>query len=227
MTYRASLWAAPLVLTAVGCFTDGVGTLLVSPDTFASNAKLPAGMKGAPATEEAARRALSVSQKILAANTQLGLQPLIFTIGGPEPEIFHTEAGQIFLTEGLVRQCTTDGQLAAVLCQELAKITTEHDELARAAKTPDHGLPDADHPGNDYRAGFGSADGLRLTELAKEDQEKRRQAAGAANPTVLARQYLRKAGYADADFDAAGPLLRTATTSEKFRQYIKTASVMP
>jgi hypothetical protein len=228
MTCRTGRWSAPLLLATVGCFTDGAGTLLVSPDAFASGAKLPTNVKRAPATEEAAKRALTMGQKVLAANPQLGTRPLIFTIGGPEPEIFHTGSGQIFLTEGLVRQCSTDGQLAAVLCHELAKVAADREELVGAAlKAPDHGEPDVGHPGHDYRPGFGGADGLRLTDLAKDDQEKRRRAVAAPEPEPLARQYLRKAGYADADFDAAAPLLRAATTSEKFKPFITTSSATP
>jgi predicted Zn-dependent protease len=174
----------------------------------------------APATEEAARRAVAVGQKILAANPQLGTRTLVFTIGGPEPEVFHTGAGQVFVTEGLVRQCKTEGQLAAVLCHELGQIAAEHEGLVTTAlKAPDRGAPDDGRAGNDYRPGFGGADGLRLGDLAEEDREKRR-AGPPPNPDALARQYLKKAGYSDSDFDAAVPLLRTAESSDKFRQVI-------
>src|SRR5262249_13532279 len=142
MTCRTCHWVMPLFLAVAGCFTDGEGALLVSPETFESGAKLPTAVKRAPATGEAAKRGLRVGQKVLAANATLGTRPLIFTIGGPEPEIFHTETGQIFLTEGLVRQCATDGQLAAVLCHELARVSADRDELVGAAqKTTDHGGP--------------------------------------------------------------------------------------
>jgi hypothetical protein len=221
MTCRTCLWGAPLILAVVGCFTDGTGTLLVSPDSFDGTTRLPTNVKKAPATEEAAKRALTVGQKVLAANPQLGTRPLIFTIGGPEPEIFHTPSGQIFLTDGLVRKCTTDGQLAAVLCHELAKMSADRDELVNAAlKAPDHGGPDDGRPGPDYRPGFGGADGLRLTDLAKDEQEKRRRTSAPPDPAVLARQYLQKAGYADTDYTAVVPLLRAAGTSEKFKQFL-------
>jgi hypothetical protein len=215
------------MLAVAGCFTDGAGTLLVSPDAFTSAAgpRLPTSVKRAPATEEAAKRALAVGQKIGAANAQLGTRPLIFTIGGPDPEIFHTSTGQIFLTEGLVRRCATDGQLAAVLCHELAKMAADRDELVDAAlKAPDRDGPDDGRTGSDSRHGFGGADGLRLTDLAQDDREKRRRAAPPQDPMILARQYLRKAGYADADLDATAPLLRAAETNEKFRQLITTST---
>jgi predicted Zn-dependent protease len=230
MACRIGLRGAPLFLVVAGCFLDEPGNLLVPPNAYDNGTapRLSTAMIKAPATEEAAKRALSVGQKVLAANSQLGLRPLILTIGGPEPEIFHVGAGQLFITDGLVRQCTTDGQLAAVLCHELARMAAEGEELVQAGlQTTDHGGPDEGRTGHDYRSGFGNADGLRLADLARDEQEKRRRAALAQDPATLARQYLGKAGYADADFTAAAPLLRAAEANEKFRQFMTTSTVKP
>src|SRR5580765_5242411 len=74
-----------------------------------------------PASTEAAARVDCVGRKILASNPQLALRPMFRTIGAPQAEIFHRGTNDIFITEGLVRQCTTEGQLAAILCTELGK----------------------------------------------------------------------------------------------------------
>jgi hypothetical protein len=205
----------PLLFSGAGCFTDGAGALLVPPETIPAGTvpRLPTAVAKAPATEEAARRAVAVGQKVLAANPQLGTRTLIFTIGGPEPEIFHTGVGQIFITEGLVRQCKTDGQLAAVLCHQLGKMAADQEMVTRALKTPDHGAPDDGH------GSLGGTDELRLNDLARDDQAKRR-AGPPPDPAALARQYLKKAGYSDADLDAVAPLLHNAESNEKFKQCI-------
>src|SRR5262249_30839205 len=62
MAVPSCLRGAPLLLAVAGCFTDGSGALLVPPDSASSGAgpRLPTTVQRAPATEEAARRALAV-----------------------------------------------------------------------------------------------------------------------------------------------------------------------
>src|SRR5437879_3739195 len=86
-----------------------------------------------PASTEAASRVDKIGRGILAANPQIGAKPLFRTIGAPRPEVFHRGTDDVYVTEGLVRLCETDGQLAAVLCAELAKMVAEREaEIGRA-----------------------------------------------------------------------------------------------
>ncbi len=64
---------------------------------------------------------LQVGSQILTSNPTLGVRPVFTTIGALSEEIFHQDDKAVFITEGLVRECRTDGQLAAVLCHELGR----------------------------------------------------------------------------------------------------------
>ncbi len=157
----------------------------------------------------------AVGRAILAANPQSGVttRSLRFnTIGAPQPELFHRGTSDIFITEGLVRQCATDGQLAAVLCTELGKVVSEREALTPAeVRRPDRQPPIDTGLGRD--AGWGVApDQTRLRELADYDRDRRQRVQPVAppDPAALARMYLVRAGYHDADLQAAAPLLQHA-----------------
>jgi hypothetical protein len=126
--------------------------------------------------------------------------------------VFHRGTSDIFVTEGLVRQCATDGQLAAVLCTELGKLVSEREALTPAAvRRPDRTPPMDSGVGRD--AGWGTApDQTRLRELADYDRDRKQRAQVVAppDPAALARMYLVRAGYHDADLQAAGPILQQA-----------------
>jgi hypothetical protein len=216
MTRRVWPLGLPLVIGLAGCMSTGEGTALVSHSTFPATpaeAGKAAQAPHAPATEEAARVVLTTARKVVDANPGLGAKPVFLTVGAPAPEIFHQGDRQVVITEGLARQCKTEGQLAAVLATELAKMASERRALA-GASLPDPGLPISAPVGNDSRGAFGSPDATGLMELAKyEQQHKRRQeiaAAPPAPPADLAKGYLKRAGYDPADADAVAPLLRAA-----------------
>ena len=126
----------------------------------------------------------------------------------------------MFITEGLVRACVTDGQLAAVLCHELGKIAAERQELMATA--PQDRGPSPDAPvGNDYGGVFGPPDGTRTMELAVYEQKRRKAAAAAmtpVDPEALARSILQKAGGTPADAEAVAPLLRRANEHVTFEK---------
>jgi hypothetical protein len=113
---RRTRWAAVTTLAVAGCFgPDGPGT-----DVAFRRPELTSPPPAtAPASTEVAARVDSIGRSIAAANPQAGIRPqsLRFTtIGSPQVEVFHRGATEIFVTEGLVRQCATDGLLAAGLC---------------------------------------------------------------------------------------------------------------
>src|SRR5262245_41303759 len=114
--YRIAVWGA-CGLAAAGCFSfDEPRT-----DDFFIRAQSPkAPPTLSPGSTEAAARVDTIGRGILAANPTIGAKPLFRTIGAPRPEIFHRGTEDVYVTEGLVRLCETDGQLAAVLCAELA-----------------------------------------------------------------------------------------------------------
>ncbi|HMF14102.1 MAG TPA: hypothetical protein VKE94_17420, partial [Gemmataceae bacterium] len=149
----------------------------------------------------------------------IGMRPVTLTVGGDAPEIFHRGTGQIILTEGLVKQCTTDRFLAAVLCLEMGKMVSEREALASVrAREPEREPPDDIRIGNETEGTFGPADGARMYELARYEKSRRKPSAPPPpppEPQVLARFYLAKAGFHEADLDAVQPILRK--TQENFQ----------
>src|SRR5262245_17457014 len=85
-----------------------------------------------PADEALATRVDSVGRKLIAANPQIGLKSTLFaTIGkAAQPEIFHVGPNMVYVTEGLVKRCPTDAELAGVLALELGKIVADREVAA-------------------------------------------------------------------------------------------------
>ncbi len=228
----------PLLLLAAGCVADDAGLTLVKPNPFsnAPNVTQPTIVAHAPATEEAALRVTQVAKKVLDANKALGIQPVFTTLGVPQPEIFHRGNAlrgdlEVMITEGLVRKCETEGQLAAVLCQELGRIVSEREALAG----PSPRLSDREPPpfasiGNEVGGNFGPSDGTRREELARWEKDHPRPGSKpvlAPEPDALARRYLELAGYPAADFEQITPLLRAAEENNRLEKQMKTPPPQP
>jgi hypothetical protein len=200
-----------------GCLAAGCAQF----DNPARFAAVPAAGPAAPvsanppAAEEAAR-VERIGRCILASNPINGLDVRtvrFVTIGAPQAEVFHRGTADVFVTDGLVRQCTTDGQLAAVLCLELGKMVSEREAVAPQAVRQPERLPPIDTGLNRDLAYSGvPADQTRARELAEYDRERRQrqQPAPPPDPAALARLYLVRAGYHDTDLQAAAPLLQQA-----------------
>jgi hypothetical protein len=218
------IWLVGLLMAVGGCVQEQTGLSVVSSGFFDEKPELAATPAGslihAAASEEAGKRVLQVGGQIIASNPKLGFKPAFTTIGAPWEEIFHRGDMAVFITEGLVRECVTDGQLAAVLSHELGKIAAERQDLAATAPQ-DRGPPPDAPVGNDGGGVFGAPDGTRTMELAADEQKRRKAAAAAlapVDPEALARTILQKAGGTPADAEAAAPLLHRAdehTTFEK------------
>jgi hypothetical protein len=219
---RGSAMLRPILLIlsafffgTIGCLPRESNTTLVPSNPFGGPPPPQTARRSPqPASIQAAARVDSLGRKIVAANPQLGMPPLFRTIGVPQPETFHQGTSEVDITEGLVNQCSTEGQLAAVLASELGKMISEREFLAGPqARAPEREPPMEVRVGSDNAGSFGPADQLHRAELAKYDKERRQRAANAAappEPQALARDYLIRAGFTAADLDAAAPLLRSA-----------------
>jgi hypothetical protein len=218
MTCRALPVTAALLLASAGCLSDEKKVTTVAPNPFgAPPGKQMTRAMHAPATEAVSLRVAELGRKIVQANPQIKAQAVVTTVGDPEPQIFHRVqdgSWQVFISEGLVRQCKTDGQLAAVLAQEFGKLASEQSALARPALRRPERPPLPYVPvGNDISGPLGGAEGTRQMELARYEKN-RRQAEQLPPPPPppesLARAYLLNAGFAAADLEAVAPLLRAA-----------------
>lgn len=212
------------VVLAAGCVSQESQTPLVSSNPFGNPPPVVprTAASYAPAPTELAARVDLLGRKLLAANPQAGVQPIFRTIGAPQAEIFHNGTIEIDITSGLVQQCTTEGQLAAVLCHELGKMVSEREVVAGPAVRRPERRPPIDVPvGNDNAGSFGPPDETRLAELAKFDRERRvTQAAPLLppDPDKLARIYLGRAQFAETELDQAAPLLRAAAGNAAFEK---------
>lgn len=79
----------------------------------------------------AAARVDQVGRQILAANIFCGVDTSFQTIGNDEPLLFHRGYESIFISDALVNRCTTDEELAVVLCHELGQMISEKRNAAR------------------------------------------------------------------------------------------------
>jgi hypothetical protein len=185
----------------------------------------PARVSYAPASGDTGLRVDNIGRKILAANPGIGLKPAFATIGAPTPEVFHRGVAELYITEGLVKQCASENQLAAILCSELGKMVAEREALAvPQTRNPERRLPISVPYGNSGQ--IDAADQVRLAEEEKFDRERPRPTVylPPPDPKVLARLYLKNAHYQEADFDAAAPLLQAAQENFDFERQIKGGS---
>ena len=219
------LWLS-LVLPAAGCFSDGPQKLVsASPFGATTSKNAPTHAMYAPATEEVGKRVGLIGEKLLAANRQTSIHPVFQTIGASQPEVFHRDTTAVYITEGMVRECKTDAQLAAVLAMELGKMISEREALARpASRMPDRWAPMEVRVGNDVGGAFGPADGTHLAEVAKAQRLSRGpDALPPPAPEVLARCYLCKAGYSSDELSDVTPLLKKAEGNYTLEKQMKGA----
>jgi hypothetical protein len=212
------LFALPIL--ALGCFSTDAQLTQVPQNPFGQAAPSPTTTRAslAPASLECAARVDRIGTQIAKANKDhLGFQPLWSTIGAPQPEILHRGATEVMITEGLVKQCSTDGQLAAVLCHELGRMRAEMETRA-GVQLPERVPPmQVADIGGDF-GGFGSPDQLHRAEVGKYDEQRRQKIATfrPPDPRALAATYLTRAGFAPGELDNATPLLNLAAENGTF-----------
>ncbi|MGH7169819.1 MAG: hypothetical protein ACRELF_07495 [Gemmataceae bacterium] len=230
MTTRVALLTFILGLAVGGCLSDGekLTTVSSASNPFSRPGRTKtASFKQAPAaTQEVALRVDRVGKKIVAANPRLNQKVAFLTLGMPHEEIFHQsqkKTSTVYITEGLAKQCKTDGELAAVLSEELGKLVSEQMVQARPLRSlaPPPILMNP-HVGNDNNGTFGSSSGIDQMIVGHFETE--RQQSGLALPAAppppetLARAYLQSAGFDPKNLETVKPLLRKAEKESSLEQ---------
>lgn len=175
----------------------------------ATTARSAGANPNVPATPQEAR-VQEVGNKLLAANPQIHVKPRFIVLHADVRELGHVaEENHVVISEGLVNACATEGQLAAVVSTELAKLVAERQEKAAAASREQYREPPPDVPIGRDAMMFGDADQSRKAELAKLGYDRRRpkEVLPPPDPTDLARNYLRRAGYAETELQGVQSLL--------------------
>jgi hypothetical protein len=236
---------------AAGCFPQ---ELLESTSQAPTTALVPSSAFGtmspvsfssprptySPANQALAQHVSDVGQRILDANPEMGLtqkvvkdhrqvawRPLFATYGTPKLELFHTGCEMVHITEGLVKRCKGDGQLAALLSLELAKTVSEREMLASPRMRYAEESPPVDVPiGNS--AQLAAFDPVRQAELAHFDQRRRetqaKRSLAPPDPQKLARIYLERAGYNPTELDAVQPLVAEAQGNFALEKQVRQAA---
>jgi hypothetical protein len=149
-----------------------------------------------------------IGQKLLATNRAIGMKPLFLTIGAPQLEIFHRDTTALYITEGLVRQCKTEAQLAAVLSVELGRMVAEREAVAGPAAQAARAAPLAVPMGNAGQ--FSGVEQLQQAERATLEPRRPGKKFVPPDPLVLAGGYLDAAGFDRRELTAVAPLLEQA-----------------
>ncbi len=209
---------AMMLMACVGCIPletlpSDPPTLQVADMPFAEAKKpMPRRASYAPASRDVSYRVELMRAKLINANPQLGLSPNVTAIASNDPEVFHTTLQQMFITDAMVRQCPSDGNLAAVLAYQLGRMVAERetavaDQIRQPERLPPISLP----IGNvtDSR----EADPLRQIELGRYELQFPKVAAKKLpppNPHQVAREILERSSFQRTELDAALPLLQSA-----------------
>lgn len=177
-----------------------------------------------PAPTETASRVYAVGQDILAKNPHLSLRPLFTAIGTSEETVFHSGFSVVYISEGLVRKCKTDAELAGILCIELGKMVSEREVQITAENRDDERGPLMAPRMPDVVGGNLAADMTQQAELAQYQKERPKKRPGnpvpPPDPHELAVNFYTKAGYSAEELSRVEPLLRTADRNPKFEKQL-------
>jgi hypothetical protein len=222
---RGRFLTVGLALGLPGCLTPEKTTVIQPGLTGPPPATQVTQIPQAPATQEVALRVATLGRKIVADNPQIAMRPVFSCVGTSQPTVFHRinkDHCEVFISEGLVKQCATEGQLAAVLCMELGKVVSEKSALASAAlRLPERDPPPNLHIGSEIGGSFGPSDGTLRAEMARADNDRKQRSLPPPPPPApdsLARAYMQRAGFSATDIQAVAPLLRAAEQNTAFEK---------
>jgi hypothetical protein len=196
---RTQLAVVTLLIGLTGCFD---GFLNESVSGFRNRPVEVPDLP--PATLAAAARVDQIGRQLVTGNPFLGIEPTFHTFGSQKPEIYHPDSGGVFVTDGLVQQCKSDAELAAVLASELAEMADERRASDRLRKRePLQPLRDAAA----LTPGGVASDQNQLGTQALIDRADRKPAP-AADSKARAREILESAGFDPRALDAIEPILK-------------------
>jgi hypothetical protein len=216
MNRRVAIGVAGAVLCLTGCLHDMNREFdrLVRRD----GVRTPKAPKVSPASLQTAQRVEDLGRQIIAQNTFTGLDPIFHTLGVPELVLFHRGTAELFVSEGLVKRCRSDDELAAVLCSELGRMMAEN-RVARGIGRDKDPIPAVALP--DAAFNF---DGTRAAELALQQKPV---TPAEADPVLLAKDLLRGAGFDPAELDRAEPLLKPSSRGEALEKQLSGTAPAP
>jgi len=214
------------LLEGSSLFKNGIGGDPVGKNW--EKVKTPNDPKVPLAHLETTERVEQLVRRIVTQNAFTGLEPIIYTMGVPESALFHRGTQELFISEGLVKKCKTEAELAAVLCTELGQMVAEKRGVKRTGGDRDT-IPDSALPGGAMVGGGTPADPGREAEIAFHERRHPRGArtAGGDNPAKLSRELLKGAGFDEAEFDRVEPLVRQSERGSALRKQMSDSAAPP
>ncbi len=168
------------ILTSLqGCLGLGLNDAWNIPASARENGVLPENLPNAPpqmkassVTSGEAIRVAKIGQEILAKNPGLGIHPIFQITGEQQMVLSHRAAKVVVISEQVSSKCT-DGELAALLSDELGRMVAEQESMSTRIKpTSSSQAPLGGGIDRDGGA-FGPADGTRLAEAAMSARRNR------------------------------------------------------
>ncbi|HEY3787725.1 MAG TPA: hypothetical protein VGL71_02670 [Urbifossiella sp.] len=161
---------------------------------------------------ENSRRVDELTKRIVEQNTFTGLEPIVTVLGVPEASLFHRGDKQLFISDGLVKKCKTDAELAAVLCSELGQMMAQQrtgKALARDRESKaSTAIVDSVNP----------KDVVQAEEELKERQAKAKLLHDTSDAVQLARRLLEGAGFDPAELDRVEPMLQHTDRGDSLKK---------
>ena len=165
------------------------------------------------ASVEVARRVDDLTKRIVDQNTFTGLEPIVRVIGVPEAVLFHRGTSEIFISEGLVKKCKTDPELAAVLCSELGRMMAQKRAGIALGRNADP-IPAIALPGGSF-----DSNGVREAELALQQKRANEKLATEQSDAVqLAKGLLKGAGFDPAELDRVQAMVKQSDRGEAIKK---------
>ncbi len=175
----------------------------------------------APASTESASRVDMLGRKLLAGSPFLfDGEPTFQIIGVPEPEMFHRDSTGLFITEGMVKLCNTEKELAGVLASELGHMAAEQRRSDRL-KLPDSIPSAALSKGVDGSTDLDPGRAIDAIELEKSFRKpaERRLLAG-SDPKKIAENCLKDAGYDPKLLKEVEPILKQGRRNQRVAEQL-------
>ncbi len=183
------------------------------------------------ASTEVASRVDAVGRHLLASNAPLGIEPIFATLGVEEWTLFHRGPNEIYISEGLARQCESDAELAAVLALELGQIIAEREAMLPESERFPSQTPPLQVPLTRPTVGGRYApDQTDLIELARFEERQPRRASSIEkrtpppNAPTLAAAYLQRAGYASNTIAKVQRYVEQSKTNRQYEQQLNPAT---
>lgn len=213
MNRRAAMALGSVCLgTLTGCLSD-----------FRFWDTKPAEPKVTVASLEVARRVDELVKRIVDQNTFTGLEPIVRVLGVPESVLFHRGTSEVFISEGLVKKCKTEPELAAVLCSELGKMMAQKQAGIKVGRDRDS-IPEIALPGGN------ASDASRVREAELALQQRRvdeKKAQDESEAAQLSKLLLKGAGFDSAEYDSVQGMVRQSDRGEAIKKQMAGTAAAP